>query len=178
LSFDLIQRLGFGRPHDVEVQVIGGGRLNMDNPLGGNIPNLDYRVNGNAGAPKPDHVPPPPAREGFTRDTGNDDDVVVCPSCAQELKYDPDASNDDAMRPMKKPRTRKDHEEHHFWALKDCGHVYCRNCYESRSLRKGTAKGSTTHFRRDPDNARKNLCAVEGCPTEANNKSNWVGLFL
>lgn len=126
LSFDLIQRLGFGRPHDVEVQVIGGGRLgNMDNnPLGGNIPNLDYRVNGSGAAPKPDHVPPPPARDGFTRDTGNADDVIVCPSCERELKYDPDADiNDDAMRPAKKLRTRKDHEEHHFWALKDCGHV-------------------------------------------------------
>jgi hypothetical protein len=124
LSFDLIQRLGFGRPHDVEVQVIGGGRLNMDNnPLGGNIPNLDYRVNGSGAAPKPDHVPPPPAREGFTRDTGNADDVIVCPSCERELKYDPDANIEDTLRPAKKVRTRKDHEEHHFWALKDCGHV-------------------------------------------------------
>jgi hypothetical protein len=35
-----------------------------------------------------------------------------------------------------------------------------------------------TRFRRDPDNVRKNLCAVDGCPSEANNKSNWVGLFL
>jgi hypothetical protein len=124
----LIQRLGFGRAHDVEVQFIGGHGLNMDNPLAGNIPNLDYRVNGNnaaAGQPKPDHVPPPPAREGFTRDTGNADDVVICPSCSQELKYDPDGATDDAMspRPAKKPRTRKDQAEHYFWALKDCGHV-------------------------------------------------------
>ncbi|KAH6627430.1 hypothetical protein F5144DRAFT_272465 [Chaetomium tenue] len=178
LSFDLIQRLGFGRPHDVEVQVIGGGRPNMDNPLGGNIPNLDYRVNGNGAAPKPDHVPPPPAREGFTRDTGNDDNVIICPSCETELKYDPDAGIDDSSRPAKKIRTRKDHEEHHFWALKDCGHVYCRNCYENRGVRKPTSKTPMTRFRRDPDSARKNLCAVDGCPSEVNNKSNWVGLFL
>ena len=56
--------------------------------------------------------------------------------------------------------------------------VYCKDCYENRSLRKTTAKTPVTHFRRDPDNARKNLCAVDGCTSEANNKSNWVGLFL
>jgi hypothetical protein len=123
----VIQRLGFGRPHDVEVQVIGGAGLNMDNPIAGNIPNLNYGNNAaGAAAPKRDHVPPPKAREGFTRDTGNEDDVVVCPSCEKELKYDPDAANDTAMsppRPTKKPRSKKDQEEHHFWALKDCGHV-------------------------------------------------------
>jgi len=176
-NLDFIQRLGFGRQHELEVQFIGGRGLNMDNPLAGNIPNLDYRVNGNnaGAAPKPDHVPPPPAREGFSRDTGNADDVAICPSCEQELKYDPDAGNEDVMRPAKKPRTRKDQEEHYFWALKDCGHVYCKDCYENRRV---GSKNSAVHFRRDPENARKNLCAVEGCATEANNKSNWVGLFL
>ncbi|KAL2142542.1 hypothetical protein VTI28DRAFT_1045 [Corynascus sepedonium] len=176
-NLDFIQRLGLGRPHEVEVQLIGGSGLNMADPLAGNIPNLDYRVNGgHAGtAPKPDHVPPPPAREGFTRDTGNSEDVVICPSCEQELKYDPDAGDEDGMRPNKKPRTRKDQEEHHFWALKDCGHVYCKACYENRRV---GSKNSAVHFRRDPENNRKNLCAVEGCTSEANNKSNWVGLFL
>ncbi|EAQ88766.1 hypothetical protein CHGG_05385 [Chaetomium globosum CBS 148.51] len=100
--------------------------------------------------PNPTTFPPPPAREGFTRDTGNDDNVIICPSCEEELKYDPDAGIDDSTRPAKKIRTRKDHEEHHFWALKDCGHVYCRNCYENRSVRKPTAKTPMTRFRRDP----------------------------
>jgi hypothetical protein len=122
---DLLRQLGrFGNPHDVEVQFIGGG-LDMDNPLAGNAPNLNYRANGNNGPPKPAHVPPPAPRDGFTRDTGDADDVVVCPGCTEELKYDPDSANDDTMsgRAPKKPRTRKDQEEHHFWALKDCGHV-------------------------------------------------------
>jgi hypothetical protein len=124
--FDLFRQLGrFGNPHDVEVQFIGGGLLDMDTPLAGNAPNLNYRANGNNGPPKPAHVPPPAPRDGFTRDTGDADDVVVCPGCEQELKYDPDSANDDTMsgRAPKKPRTRKDQEEHHFWALKDCGHV-------------------------------------------------------
>lgn len=121
---DLFRHLGLGNQHDVEVQFIGGA-LDMDNPLAGNAPDLDYRANGNNGPPKPAHVPPPAPRDGFTRDTGAADDVVVCPSCEQELKYDPDSANDDTMsaRMPKKPRTRKDQEEHHFWALKDCGHV-------------------------------------------------------
>ncbi|KAL2166166.1 hypothetical protein VTG60DRAFT_3172 [Thermothelomyces hinnuleus] len=176
-NLDIIHRFGFGRQPEVEVQFIGGRGLNMDNPLGANIPNLDYRVSGShsGSTPKPDHVPPPPAREGFTRDTGNPDDVIICPSCEQELKYDPDAGNESGVRPAKKPRTRKDQEEHHFWALKDCGHVYCKDCYENRRV---GSKNSSVRFRRDPENSRKNLCAVEGCTSEANNKSSWVGLFV
>ncbi|KAK4154920.1 hypothetical protein C8A00DRAFT_13983 [Chaetomidium leptoderma] len=168
-----------GPARDVEVQLIGVHGPNMDNPLAGNIPNLNYRGNGHnaAAPPKPDHVPPVAAREGFTRDTGGADDVVVCPSCDQELKYDPDAANEDAtaQRPVKKPRNKKDQEEHYFWALKDCGHVYCKNCYESRKV---GAKNSSAHFRRDPVASRKLLCAVDDCPTEVNNKLNWVGLFV
>ncbi|KAK4120278.1 hypothetical protein N657DRAFT_580225 [Parathielavia appendiculata] len=172
---------GFGGDApDVEVQLIGGRGLNMD-PLGGNIPNLNYRGNGNNGGavPKPDHDPPPPAREGFTRDTGSADDVVVCAGCEQELKYDPDPANYNAMspRPPKKPRSRKDQEEHHFWALKECGHVYCKNCYESRSSRT-TKHAPPSVFRRDKTN-RKVLCKVDDCMTsDVNVKASWVGLFV
>jgi hypothetical protein len=122
-GFGILQRLVGGHAPDVDVQVLGARGFNMDNPIAGNIPNLNYRGNGqNGGAAKPEHVPPPPAREGFTRDTGSADEVVICPGCEQELKYDPD---EDAMspRPAKKPRSKKDQEEHHFWALKECGHV-------------------------------------------------------
>jgi hypothetical protein len=53
--------------------------------------------------------------------------------------------------------------------------VYCKDCYENRKV---GAKSPMANFRRDPENNRKNLCAVEGCATEANNKLAWVGLFL
>jgi hypothetical protein len=121
----LLRQLTYGRPNadQMEVQILGA---HMD-PLAGNIPNLDYGGHGHRGgaAPKPQHVPPPAAREGFTRDTGSEDDVIVCPSCEQELKYDPDAADRNSMLPPsnKKARTRKDQEEHYFWALKECGHV-------------------------------------------------------
>jgi hypothetical protein len=200
-GFGLLQRLVGGHGPNVEVQVLGARGLNMDNPIAGNIPNLNYRGNGqNGGAAKPEHVPPPPAREGFTRDTGSADDVVICPGCELELKYDPDAANDTVSpRPAKKLRSKKDQEEHHFWALKDCGHVslpmglfvrcfvqgfadlfvslakvYCKDCYESRG--RGGSKNSTVVWRRDDKSAL--LCTVDGCLTKVNNKSNWVGLFL
>jgi hypothetical protein len=76
------------------------------------------QINQTAHIPKP--TPPPPAREGFTRDTGTDT-VAVCPSCDQELKYDQDDHNEG--QPNRKGKTKRDKSEHHFWALKTCGHV-------------------------------------------------------
>ena len=122
-SIDLLQhRLGLPR-HDVEVQFLGGHGLNMDNPLADNIPDLNYGNAQNAAAavPKEPRIPVPPAREGFTRDTGGDDEFV-CPGCERDLVYDPDEEKE-APPPTKKRMTRRDQAEHHFWALKDCGHV-------------------------------------------------------
>lgn len=73
------------------------------------------------GPQKPPHEAPPPARDGFTRDT-NEDAVLICPSCDEELAFDPD-DEDENGPPTKKARTKKDKAEHHFWAVKECGHV-------------------------------------------------------
>jgi hypothetical protein len=87
---------------------------------------LDYMAHPFNPAPapglhKPPHEAPPKAREGFTRDT-NDDDVVICPSCDEELAFDPDVEDENGP-PLKKARTKKDKAEHHFWGVKECGHV-------------------------------------------------------
>ncbi|KAL2260468.1 hypothetical protein VTK26DRAFT_5513 [Humicola hyalothermophila] len=189
-GLNLLNRIGgvFGhQPQDVEVQIIrADGSVAIPNPLRQNIPNLNYRGNGRrssssgggssgAGGPKPAYIPPPPAREGFTRATtgGNDDDddnQFVCASCEQELQYDPD----EAPPATKKARTRKDQEEHHFWALKDCGHVYCRDCFEHRKA----AKNPSIRFRRGGENNKVLLCAVDDCESEVANKGAWVGLFV
>lgn len=83
---------------------------------------------------KPPHEPPQPARPGFTRDTG-EDVIAVCPSCDQELAYDPEDGDDASAAPAKKTRSKKATAEHHFWAVKACGHV-------SKLMRDG---GSVAH---------------------------------
>ncbi|KAK4195358.1 hypothetical protein QBC40DRAFT_289220 [Triangularia verruculosa] len=153
------------------------GRRSANNPLGAHGPNLNYGLHRGGqerpAPPKPAHVPPKPAREGFTRATGEAvEDVAVCPGCEEELKYDPDESRAD-MPPQKRARTKKDNEEHHFWAVKECGHVYCKSCYEGR----GKSKLKRAHFRPGPGKS-KILCNVPDCESEVGSKTAWVGLFL
>ncbi|KAK4186680.1 hypothetical protein QBC35DRAFT_255886 [Podospora australis] len=147
------------------------------NPLGRG-PELNYAGGGHgAGAsPKPAFEAPPKAREGFTRSAvTSDDDAVVCPGCEEELKFDPE---DDSLSPpaAKRARTRKDQEEHHFWAVKECGHVYCRNCYENRS--KGKNMAQPTFRTGTGGRTKKTLCNVPDCDSDVTNKTAWVGLFL
>ncbi|KXJ88679.1 hypothetical protein Micbo1qcDRAFT_197081 [Microdochium bolleyi] len=131
-------------------------------------------------APKPKHEPPKAARDGFTRDTG-EEVVAMCPSCEEELAYDPDEDAADASGPpAKKARTRRDKAEHHFFAVKGCGHVYCKRCYEGRA--QSTRSSVYTGFQRPTSSdgrlGRKTYCAVDGCEEEVGNKSAWVGIFL
>ncbi|KAJ8123618.1 hypothetical protein ONZ43_g475 [Nemania bipapillata] len=130
-----------------------------------------------AGPPKPVHEPPKPARPGFTRDTG-EDVVAICPSCDQELAYDPEG-DDDASTPAKKSRSKKATKataEHHFWAVKACGHVYCKRCFDNR---RASAK-STVHvsFRPEGNGGKKIFCAVEDCESDVSAKGAWVGIFM
>lgn len=136
MGVDFLQQmrvaLGGGQA-DYEVEFIGENiRADqphfpmMENPLADNPVEFNYGGNGfnhePAARPKPAHIAPPEPREGFTRNTG-EDTVAICPSCEEELKYDPD-ENDGQPPPAKKARTtKKDREEHHFWAVKACGHV-------------------------------------------------------
>lgn len=183
---------------DHDVQFVG--RIPV-NPIGNNMPNLHYAFAGGvrrAPDPKPVHVPPPAAPEGFTRNTGGED-ALVCPGCENELQFcEEDEAAKQKSPPTKKAKSRKDMEEHHFWALKDCGHVriltrhavcftsanffflslsfqvYCKGCYEKR----GVKKLEKSPFRQAPDNARKMVCSVPECKTEVTTKWAWVGLFL
>ncbi|KAI1085417.1 hypothetical protein F5B20DRAFT_2909 [Whalleya microplaca] len=126
--------------------------------------------------PKPPHEPPKEARDGFTRNTG-DDVVAVCASCDEELAYDPDADDANPTTPPKKARTKKDKAEHHFWAVKACGHVYCRRCYENR--RPAARNPVPVGFRPDPKGAKnKMFCAVEECESDVSSKAAWVGIFM
>ncbi|OTB07906.1 hypothetical protein M426DRAFT_8123 [Hypoxylon sp. CI-4A] len=125
------------------------------------------------GAPKPAHEPPKETRKGFTRNTG-EDVVAICPSCDQELAYDPE--EDGNPPPSKRARTKKSQAEHHFWAVKACGHVYCKKCFDNR--RPSGKNPAPVGFRPDPSAGKKMLCAVEDCDSEVSIKSAWVGIFL
>ncbi|KAK1751425.1 hypothetical protein QBC47DRAFT_81501 [Echria macrotheca] len=172
LEFGLFQRI-LSQPGEMERPNAARNNNNnraVPNPLGENLPNFNYGANGyNNRAAKPPYVPPPPAPEGFTRNTTSDQ-VAVCPNCDEELKYDPD---EDKGPPAKKARTKKDREEHHFWVVKECGHVFCRACYEDRKV---TAKNMhKTKFRQLE---KKTFCNVDGCDSDVTAKSAWVGLFV
>jgi hypothetical protein len=78
-------------------------------------------------SPKPPMEPVPPTREGFTRDTCADpekasDNVVICPACEEELAYDP-SDTVTHTSPSGGRKRKRAPGEHHFWALKKCGHV-------------------------------------------------------
>ncbi len=97
------------------------------NPLQGNLPDLNYQFNGLYESvqglmnnDKPQYDAPPDALEGFTRSTG-ESIVAVCAGCDEELAYDPDSRDNEP--PPKRVRSRKDREDHHFWAVTKCGHV-------------------------------------------------------
>lgn len=96
------------------------------------MPHLDVSINPfhqpRQPSPKAPAEPPPPTRKGFTRDTRAEsedgaDRVVICPACHEELAYDP------AGPPVQAPTTASGRKrkrapgEHHFWAVKKCGHV-------------------------------------------------------
>jgi hypothetical protein len=96
--------------------------MGQENPFH-RINPLDYRTQGlGPRLPQnPDHVPPKPARENFTR-SPQEDDIIICPSCDQELVHN---KQDEEPVPKKggKPPSRKEREEHSFWVVKECGHV-------------------------------------------------------
>ncbi|KAK7733010.1 hypothetical protein SLS53_008339 [Cytospora paraplurivora] len=191
--------LTYGQIREADIQFIGANpAIPMNpNPLAGNPPDFNYQANGfglfgggRQPTPKPDFEAPPAARPGFTRDTGPDKDtgeeqVFVCPSCDNELKYSAEEDEEDGNsgRPAKRARTKKDREEHHFWAVKACGHVYCKSCYDNRkkhSKGKDSAAAKTGFQFQPSETARsvKIFCAVDDCQSEVSPNNAWVGIFM
>jgi len=70
---------------------------------------------------KPDHVPPKPAKEGYTR-SPTENDTIICPSCEEELVHNKQEEGPTSKKGGKEP-TKKEREEHPFWVLRECGHV-------------------------------------------------------
>jgi len=140
---------------------------------------LNYEHNPIAGPSvhpdKEPYVPPEPAKFGFTRAPG-EDDVIICPSCEQELIAKKDQDPPAAPKAGAKPKNKKDREEHPFWVVKKCGHVYCNDCFLNRKL---TAKQlerlkATRKFSGD---IKAPQCVVEDCDADVGDKKLWVGIF-
>ncbi|POS86937.1 hypothetical protein EPUL_000430 [Erysiphe pulchra] len=122
------------------------------------------------------HMPPPAARDNFTR-SPTASDILVCPSCDEELTHN---KEDLFGKKTSKVSNKKDREEHPFWVVKECGHVYCNKCYQNRG-----DKTKMTGFREvlKPSNAKSGtkkslVCAVSDCKCDIKGKDKWVGVFL
>ena len=76
-------------------------------------------------SPEPSLESVPLTRYGFTRDTTSTEErIVVCPACNDELAYEPVEASPFPSGTSRNSRKRKRAlSDHHFWALKKCGHV-------------------------------------------------------
>lgn len=127
---------------------------------------------------KPDHVAPPAVSEGFTR-SPTDVDVVVCPSCEEELIHHKDVEGPAVKKGGKAP-SRKDMEEHPFWVVKECGHVYCNRCYQFRQ-QAAKHRPDVNFPEVEKANSKKTkilTCNVDDCSSDVKSKDKWVGVFL
>ncbi|KAL3423361.1 E3 ubiquitin-protein ligase complex slx8-rfp subunit rfp1 [Phlyctema vagabunda] len=159
----------FARDHDINFQEMPGP-MNYQHPA--HARNL-------ARQRKPDHKPPPAARDGFTR-SPTEEDTVICPACEEELIHRK-VEDEPAVAVKKTTRapSRKDREEHPFWVVKECGHVYCNNCFQSRGASSKSPTGSKfPSTSKTPTSKKTLLCAVDDCESEVKNKDRWVGVFL
>lgn len=140
------------------------------------MPDLDYQHAAFADR-KPNHVPPEPAKPGFTR-SPTENDTIICPSCEEELVHN--KVFDEPMLKKGKAPTRKEREEHPFWVIKECGHVYCNNCYQNRVP--SSKQPGNVSFPEKPSSSKGSkkvpMCAVEDCESEVKAKDKWVGVFL
>ncbi|CAL3966582.1 unnamed protein product [Diplocarpon coronariae] len=121
---------------------------------------------------KPEHVAPPPARPGYTR-SPVEDEVIICPSCEEELIQNKEIEEPVVKKSGRAP-TKKEREEHPFWVVRECGHVYCNNCFQNRAKKGFAEQAKSTNSRK----TKALACAVEDCNCDVKAKEKWVGVFL
>ncbi|KAL8377614.1 hypothetical protein RB595_008350 [Gaeumannomyces hyphopodioides] len=154
------------------------GLIHLDLDYGGGIPPEFWDPHPRQEPQKPIYVPPKETMKGCTRSTG-EEVVAICPSCEEELVYDPD-EKPATPPPAKKQKTKKDRAEHHFMAVKACGHVFCHKCYKDRRQMSKNNKLSDRDggFRPGPNSKTSVMCAVEGCDSDVASNTAWLGIFI
>ncbi|KAK3700770.1 hypothetical protein LTR37_015742 [Vermiconidia calcicola] len=146
---------------------VAGGQLNFGGvaPVGGMPGMMDYGMTGfdmglgGNRPPTPKYSPPLEPAHGFTR-SPEQDEVVVCPNCGDELAM---GDND---------------KKQEVWVVKGCGHAYCGECAQQagKSSGKKGSKGKAPAM--DPSlPAPFKKCVVEGCGKPAG-KSSIIHVFL
>ncbi|EWZ78100.1 hypothetical protein FOWG_17577 [Fusarium oxysporum f. sp. lycopersici MN25] len=80
-----------------------------------------------------------------------------------------------------KRKRKRAPEGRRFWALKNCGHVYCADCYNTRKPAKIKRNGADSRAldERSPYLVAADFgCDVEDCNTRVSTEDDWVGIYL
>ncbi|KAG0648647.1 RING-type E3 ubiquitin transferase rfp1 [Hyphodiscus hymeniophilus] len=125
---------------------------------------------------KPEYVAPEPAKPGFTR-SPTENDTIICPSCDEELVHDKE-HDEPLLKKSGKAPTKKEREEHPFWVVRDCGHVYCNHCFQNRRPAKNKPANVSFPEGNSSKKAKAVMCAVDDCDSDVTDKTKWIGVFL
>jgi len=143
----------------------------QENEAGGNfVINLDYRqpafalggldlFDRSSETPQIVQEPykaPPAAKEGFTR-TYEEEDVILCPMCGDELAIG------------------KDDTKQQVWVVKQCGHVYCGECATNRFVSKAPKKDKKLASTRVMG---FKVCRVDDCNIKVSSKTAMFPVYL
>ena len=121
-------------------------------------------LDGGRSMAKPNLLPLPAVREGFTRDP-REDDELVCPNCEGELCGSPVPTGSSISAQQAQQAIEKAKE---VWVVRHCGHVYCGLCADLENRknpggRKGKAKDSAVGEMGVWGRKKLRECVVQGC---------------
>lgn len=145
---------------------------------------------------KTPHVPPEPAREGFTRTPAElkEDEILICPACDEELVQHHNEEPQAKTNAKGKALTDKERAEHPFWVVRKCGHVsyqanllfsqrctniplqvFCNKCYQERKNKTGDSK---FFLPGRPKTEKTLVCPVEDCTSTVSKPTDWIGMLI
>ncbi|KAL9105360.1 MAG: hypothetical protein Q9227_009448 [Pyrenula ochraceoflavens] len=143
-----------------ELEIIGDESFTNDPPP---MPHFNYETPGFAmfvdqQPVSPEYTAPSEARPGFSR-KADDDDIIVCPRCGDELGVGSEPS------------------KQQVWVVKQCGHVYCGACARQRTAPSRSRKGTG---RKNADSAGSGwkTCVVDKCKKSVQSEKAMIQVYL